>query len=471
MLISIIIPTYNRAGFLPEAIASVRGQEPAPNVETEIIIVDDGSTDNTRDILARLGSDLRCIRLEKNRGVSAARNAGILAASGELIAFLDSDDVWMPHKLRTQAALMQQDEDIDLVWGKVVIESLEQDAPHFDSLYNEPFVAVQVGSGLYRRCVFDEDHAGMFDEQMRFGEDFDWLNRARERAIPIKLHNDVVMRYRKHSASLTGLFQNFSASRRVMIEMLKQSLDRRRLQGREKINLPPLTQRTDSVSVVIPVRNGARYLAQAIDSVLAQTRAALEVIVVDDGSTDETPAVAQRYGSSVRYVCQQTAGAAAARNHGVSLAAGDMLAFLDADDMWQPQKLALQLTVLETRPSIDIVFCHAEQFISEDAQRHANPIPERLRILPAQVAGGMLVRRKSFDVVGAFDSTYTRTDIVDWIARANHAGLKLVVLPQVLLRRRWHDNNLGVTARDQVTDYTRVVKAALDRRRASSQAS
>jgi glycosyltransferase involved in cell wall biosynthesis len=470
MLISVIIPTNNRAVFLPEAIASVRAQNLGPNMKTEIIVVDDGSSDNTPDVVASLGGDIRYIHFAENRGVSAARNAGIRAARGEWLAFLDSDDVWMPDKLHKQAALMQQDEDIDLVWGKVVIESLEQDSPSFDGLYNEPFAAVQVGSGLYRRRVFNEDCAGLFDEQMRIGEDFDWLNRARERSVRIMLHNDVVMRYRKHSASLTGLFQNFSTGRQAIMKLLKQSLDRRRQQVRESINLPPLTPRAGSVSVIIPVRNGALYLAQAIDSVLAQTRPALEVIVVDDGSTDDTPALVQQYGQRVRYVQQSPAGAAAARNHGVSLAAGNMLAFLDADDLWLPQKLSLQMDVLETRTNIDMVFCHAEQFISEDAQRHANPIPDRLRILPATAAGGLLVWRNAFDRVGHFDIRYMRTEMIDWIARANHAGLKHKMLPQVLLRRRWHDANLGVTERNNTTDYTRVVKAALDRRRASSQA-
>jgi glycosyltransferase involved in cell wall biosynthesis len=304
MLISVIIPTYNRAGFLADAIASVRAQEHGPHLQTEIIVVDDASSDNTPEVIASLGEGIRCIRLAENRGPSAARNAGIQAARGEWLAFLDSDDVWMAGKLHKQAALMQLDENTDLVWGKVVVESLEPDSPHFNSLYNEPFVAVQVGSGLYRRRVFDDAHAGLFDEQMRAGEDFDWLNRARERAVRIVLHDDVVVRYRKHNASLTGLFQNYSTGRRIFMDMLKQSLDRRRRQQREMINMPPLVSRTGGVSVIIPVRNGARYLAQAIDSVLAQTRPALEVIVVDDGSTDDTPAVALRYGAPVRYVRQ-----------------------------------------------------------------------------------------------------------------------------------------------------------------------
>jgi GT2 family glycosyltransferase len=147
-----------------------------------------------------------------------------------------------------------------------------------------------------------------------------------------------------------------------------------------------------------------------------------------------------------------------------------MLAFLDADDLWQPHKLSLQIAVLETRTNMDMVFCQAEQFISEDAQHQVTAIPERLRIMPAMNASGLLLWRKAFDRVGQFDTEYTRTDFVDWVARASHAGLRQVILPEVLVRRRWHDANLGMTERNNTTDYTRVVKAALDRRRASLKA-
>lgn len=228
------------------------------------------------------------------------------------------------------------------------------------------------------------------------------------------------------------------------------------------------------ISAIIPTHNRAGYLPEAIASVRAQEPAKgveTEIIIVDDGSTDDTAGVAERYGASVRFVRQMHAGAAVARNHGVSLATGNMIAFLDADDVWLPQKLALQMAWLETRSHLDMVFCHAKQFISEDAMQHATAIPDRLRVLPAMVAGGLLAWRKAFDRVGALDASYTRTDFIDWLARANGAGLKHDVLPQMLLRRRWHDHNQGVTRLDKVTDYTRVVKAVLDRRRAASQSS
>jgi glycosyltransferase involved in cell wall biosynthesis len=112
------------------------------------------------------------------------------------------------------------------------------------------------------------------------------------------------------------------------------------------------------VSVVIPAFNAARYLGEALDSVFGQTLTDLELVVVDDGSTDETPQVVQGYGSRVRYVRQPNAGVASARNRGVAESSGRYVAFLDADDVWLPGKLERQLEALAARPSARV--CHSD---------------------------------------------------------------------------------------------------------------
>src|SRR3954447_14398775 len=112
-----------------------------------------------------------------------------------------------------------------------------------------------------------------------------------------------------------------------------------------------------TVSVVIPAYNSAWCIDHAIDSVLAQTYHDYEIIVVDDGSTDETRDVVQRYGIAVRLVCKPNGGMSSARNRGISEARGRYIAFLDSDDRWLPTKLALQVALLDTHP--DVVFCAA----------------------------------------------------------------------------------------------------------------
>ncbi len=217
------------------------------------------------------------------------------------------------------------------------------------------------------------------------------------------------------------------------------------------------------ISVIIPSFNCARYLGEAIASVLDQGIALRDVIVIDDGSTDDTATVANGF-AAVRYRHQPNQGIGAARNHGVSLAQGDLIAFLDADDMWTAGKLRAQLDVLHRMPEVDLVFGHVEVFV--DRPDAATPAPvESGDARPGYTAGTMLIRRAAFDRVGPFATDCRLGEFIDWYLRATDAGLKSHLLPQILLRRRVHTTNTGIRERDQRTDYARVLKASLDRRR------
>ena len=220
------------------------------------------------------------------------------------------------------------------------------------------------------------------------------------------------------------------------------------------------------VSVMIPSYNPGPYLREAIDSVLAQTYFPLELIVVDDGSTDESGAVAQGYGDALTYVRQENAGNGAARNTAVAHAQGEFFAFLDADDRFLPDKIERQMSVLAERPDVDIVFGHVREFLSPDL---APEIAERLRApvsdAPWAAPNLMLIRREAFERVGRF-STQLRVGVtVDWYARACELGLVSVLLPEVVLERRLHASNNGIRERDARHQYLHVLKASMDRRR------
>ena len=148
------------------------------------------------------------------------------------------------------------------------------------------------------------------------------------------------------------------------------------------------------VSVVIPARDGERFLAETIDSVLAQTRPAAEVFVVDDGSRDGTRAIAESYGGTVRCIPQDRAGPGAARNRGVAESRGEYLAFLDHDDLWPRDKLELQLDAFAADPGVQLVFGHMQYFLSpelepETAARIVCPPEPRA----AKLASALLIRR------------------------------------------------------------------------------
>jgi glycosyltransferase involved in cell wall biosynthesis len=226
------------------------------------------------------------------------------------------------------------------------------------------------------------------------------------------------------------------------------------------------------ISVMIGVYDGARHLAEAIDSVLAQTHRPLELIVVDDGSTDGSAEVAQSYGGALIYAHQENAGNGAARNHAVRLAAGEFFAFLDADDRFMPQKLERQLAVLEADTSWDVVFGYVREFVSPELtdEQRASIRPPAPQPAPWTAPNLMLIRRASFERVGPFSETVRVGVTVDWYARALEAELRSVMLPEVVLERRLHLNNNGLRERESRSQYLHVLKASLDRRRAAESA-
>ena len=223
------------------------------------------------------------------------------------------------------------------------------------------------------------------------------------------------------------------------------------------------------VSTIIPCHNGERYLAETLRSALSQPCDDHEVVVVDDGSTDGTAEVARSFGDEVRYVHQNQGGASRARNRGIENATGDVLAFLDADDLWTGNALPLMLAALDADPSNGLVVGMMEQFVSPELPAEARATfrfsPEPVT---ARMCGSVLVRRAEFERVGAFSPELASGEFIDWLSRAEHLKVKSVTVDAVVLRRRLHRTNHGVMRREARQDYLRVVKAALDRKRAAS---
>jgi glycosyltransferase involved in cell wall biosynthesis len=219
------------------------------------------------------------------------------------------------------------------------------------------------------------------------------------------------------------------------------------------------------VSAIIPVYNAEPYLAEAIKSVLAQTYRPIEIIVVDDGSTDGSAHVAKRF-DQVRYQFQPNRGAGAARNRGAGLAQGSFLAFLDADDLWVEDKLARQMMAFEADSNLDMVFGYVRQFhspeLDEEEKKQRKILSE---VMPGHHVGTMLIRRDAFFRVGSFRTDLEVGEFIDWHARATEMGLRSQMLPDVVMKRRIHTNNMMQRERGSQTDYVRILKASLDRRR------
>lgn len=221
------------------------------------------------------------------------------------------------------------------------------------------------------------------------------------------------------------------------------------------------------ISVIMAAYNGERYLAQALDSILAQEHVAFEVIIVDDGSTDNTSAVIKRYlAPRVTAIWQYNQGQGAAFNQAIKLAKGELIAFLDQDDIFLPNKLFLQAKILTSMPEIDIVLGGIEHFISPELSDEI----KAKRDCPKQPVSGYLpsvtmLRKKCVEQVGPFNTQWQVGSYIDWCIRAKEKGLNDYILPEVLLRRRIHDKNQTVVARSHYHNYLQIIKEKLNRER------
>ena len=217
---------------------------------------------------------------------------------------------------------------------------------------------------------------------------------------------------------------------------------------------------TETISVVIPAYDGSAYLSEAIESILAQTAPPGEIIVVDDGSSDGTIEPASRY--PVRVLRTPHRGIGPARNRGVGASSGELIAFLDSDDLWTPRKLELQTAALAAEAA-DIVFGHQEEFVSPDAD--PRPLRPPYPPGPGNSASLALIRRPAFERVGPFTGRWVQAEWIDWWARARDQGIRATVVPEVLVRRRLHERNHSRLHAGARGEYAAILKESLDRRR------
>ena len=206
-----------------------------------------------------------------------------------------------------------------------------------------------------------------------------------------------------------------------------------------------------TVSVVIPTYNYAHFLPRAVESVLTQTLPASEVIVVNDGSTDNTPDVLARYGDRIRVIHKRNEGLPAARNTGAMLASGDLIAFLDSDDAWLPRKLELQVRRFGSEPDLGLVHCGVRDVDSKGVplREHLDGLEgwvalELLLFRRAVILGGgsaAVVRRSAFLEVGGFDTRFRHSEDWDFYYRVASV-YKVGFVPEILVHYRLHGGNM-----------------------------
>lgn len=214
--------------------------------------------------------------------------------------------------------------------------------------------------------------------------------------------------------------------------------------------MPSADEHRPLVSVIIPTYNRAEWIREAIDSVLVQEYEPKECIVVDDGSTDETPRVLAAYGDRIRVISQSNRGVSAARNCGITAAAGELLAFLDSDDRWFPEKLSVQVDFFDTHA--DAMICQTEEIWIRDGRRvnprthHKKPagrifIPSLALCLVSPSA--VMMKKKLLDIVGGFDESLPACEDYDmWLRVSCRYPVYLIDRP-LIEKRGGHADQLS----------------------------
>lgn len=225
--VSVIIPVYNGEDFLAEAIQNIQKQNYQP---LEIIVIDDESTDNTAKIAAQFKDTIRYI-YQTNSGPSAARNQGIKIAQGNIIAFLDVDDLWSDNALQLQLECLAANPSIGIIQGLIQEMHLDSSITDEDKLifkpYSQPYYSVNLGSGIYRKSVFEK--VGLFNEKFSDNEDTEWFFRAWKNDISKYFLNKVTLVYRKHNTNMS--WKQINPANLGLLKILRTQINIYRQEG------------------------------------------------------------------------------------------------------------------------------------------------------------------------------------------------------------------------------------------------
>jgi glycosyltransferase involved in cell wall biosynthesis len=224
--------------------------------------------------------------------------------------------------------------------------------------------------------------------------------------------------------------------------------------------------RDPSVSVIVPVRNGERYLAETLDSIVNQTLSPQEIIVVDDGSQDSSADIARSFGGAVRVIHSMPLGGGAARDIGVAEATSDLIALCDADDVWMPDKLARQVTAVHSPDDAVAVFSGATEFLSPElpstSLRTRQPMQHIAR---AQMSSALMATRAAFDAVGPFQTEDNDGMWFTWCLRLTDSAVTVMFVDGELVRRRLHDHNQSLNTAPSTATWPAALHAHLRQRR------
>ena len=413
MRVSVIVPVYNGMNYILRCIKSIL---PQLSGDEELIIVDDGSSDGTFDMLAdhfKDNENVILVRKTVNGGVAAARNTGIRLARGEYIAFCDADDEWESDKLSIQKEYASDHQHADIVFTgvKTVIDTVSERTEQLAAYAEKDHIHLY--TALIARRAFDS--VGLLDETLRVREDTEWIVRAKTHGISYEYIDRSL--YVRHLQQ-TGLSASADEADR------KQRVINSFIRG---IRNNKTEEMKYDVSILIPVFNAAKYVTEAVKNCV--TGYSAELILVDDGSQDDSFGVLNDHLSAasgspdgckemppVTLIHRKHKGQAFSRNDAFKVSRGRYVLYLDADDYFMPGAVDILMKSAEEDPEAFIVSALCADFASPDlsaeeaSKLKVNPNPYR-----RMLAGCMLIRRDTFDRVGTYNENMTTSETAPWV--------------------------------------------------------
>ncbi|MEN8153737.1 MAG: glycosyltransferase family A protein [Acidobacteriota bacterium] len=219
-----------------------------------------------------------------------------------------------------------------------------------------------------------------------------------------------------------------------------------------------------SVSVIIPAYNGEKYLGEAIESVLSQSLEPMEIIVINDGSDDETYKIEKTFSGYIKYLSQDRKGLGFSRNRGIEQSNGNFTAHLDADDLWEKEKLLFQYETFKENRDVEITgglmrsFYSPEIDIEEIKSIYCPPDP-----IPSFSASAIVVKKSCYKRIGFYSTGIDDAPDLEWFIRAREYGIKEIMINKILCHRRIHKSNTGIRNADTNRKRLHLLKQKLDR--------
>ena len=484
-IVSVVIPTYNRAEFLTASIDSVLTQKLPDGWQMEVIVADDGSTDNTEKVVSKYGQKVKYMKAPHTGLSAVVRNIGIKASSGELIAFQDSDDKWLPGKLLKQIPVFE-DPKVTIVHGGIVKMGEKKSKKNSGKLTSTSFDAllrsnVAATMTVVARAKVLKDLGGFSeDPALRGIEDYYlWLMVGAKKANVIKCLDDILGEHRVHTESLSydgfrGLDETqyqVKALRRIVtaiehvlsdsrvteqIELIEEALVR----YAEMIFItrnPMYVHYAPKISVVLPMYNCERFIEKSIKSILNQTFTDFELIAIDDGSKDKTAEIVRNIDDPrIKLIRQRNKGLLRTDNKGITISRGTFIARQDADDISMPSRFEKQVMYLISNKSVGMVSCYYTQM---DEANESLGITQTFPFKPIDVKrslylvnpithGGTMTRREIFEKIGLYQPSHE--PIEDYKAWCDMADISdVAIIPESLYWYRISRGGISATQYDE----------------------